>query len=75
MGNRVQLQQVVLNLLQNGMAVMDNWEGALKATTELTEDGGVHVTVSDAGPPVGFTSEIRRFGGNRLISTTYAALD
>ena len=54
---------------------MDNWEGALKATTELTEDGGVHVTVSDAGPPVGFTSEIRRFGGNRLISTTYAALD
>jgi signal transduction histidine kinase len=52
MGDRIQLQQVVLNLLQNGMAVMGNREGALTATTERTADGGVKVAVRDAGPPV-----------------------
>ncbi|MEZ4386360.1 MAG: tetratricopeptide repeat protein [Candidatus Krumholzibacteriia bacterium] len=52
LGDRIQLQQVVLNLLQNGMAVMDGRDGALRVTAERTSDGGVRVAVSDDGPPI-----------------------
>jgi len=52
-GDRIQLQQVVLNLLQNGLAVMaGREEGALTVTAERRTDGGVRVAVSDEGPPV-----------------------
>ena len=51
-GDRIQLQQVVLNLIKNGLAVMDGREGGLTVTTERTADGGVRVDVTDAGPPV-----------------------
>lgn len=51
-GDRIQLQQVLLNLLQNGMAVMADREGALTVTAERRADGGVWVAVSDDGPPV-----------------------
>lgn len=52
MGDRIQLQQVVLNLIQNGMAVMAEREGALTVTAERKTDDGVRVAVSDDGPPV-----------------------
>jgi C4-dicarboxylate-specific signal transduction histidine kinase len=51
-GDRIQLQQVVLNLLQNGIAVMAGREGALTVTAERKSDGSVRVAVSDDGPPV-----------------------
>lgn len=51
-GDRIQLQQVVLNLIKNGLAVMDGREGGLTVTTERTAEGGVRVEVTDAGPPV-----------------------
>jgi len=52
MGDRIHLQQVVLNLLQNGLAAMAGREGALTATAERGADGGVRIAVSDEGPPV-----------------------
>jgi len=51
-GDRIQLQQVVLNLLQNGMAVMIGREGAVTVMAERRPDGGVRVAVSDDGAPV-----------------------
>jgi signal transduction histidine kinase len=51
-GDPRRLQQVVLNLLQNGMAVMADGDGALTVRAERRPDGGVRVAVSDNGPPV-----------------------
>jgi signal transduction histidine kinase len=51
--DRVQLQQVILNLLINGMEAMgDNAdsERPLVVRTECTDTRGVHVSVRDAGP-------------------------
>jgi len=51
-GNRVQLQQVVLNLLLNGMEAMadgDGRERPLVVRTECTEARTVRVSVQDAG--------------------------
>ncbi len=53
LGDRVQLQQVVLNLLLNGMEAMGDGasgERPLVVRTECTEGKGVHVSVVDAGP-------------------------
>jgi signal transduction histidine kinase len=52
-GDRVQLQQVILNLLINGMEAMAESGGderPLVVRTECTEAKGVHVFVQDAGP-------------------------
>ncbi len=51
--DRVQLQQVILNLLINGMEAMGDTVGGerpLVVRTECTEAKGVHVSVRDAGP-------------------------
>ncbi|HSF04691.1 MAG TPA: MASE1 domain-containing protein [Methylomirabilota bacterium] len=52
-GDRVQLQQVILNLLINGMEAMGENGGEerpLVVRTECTEAKGAHVFVQDAGP-------------------------
>jgi C4-dicarboxylate-specific signal transduction histidine kinase len=52
MGDRVQLQQVLLNLLMNGMEAMIDVEPdkrQLSVTTSLTREGHVLVTVRDSG--------------------------
>ncbi len=52
-GDRVQLQQVVLNLIINAIEVMsETSEGRreLLVTTDRTEAGGVLVSVRDSGP-------------------------
>lgn len=51
-GDRVHLQQVLLNLMLNGMdAMADGAKGArtLTVRAETTQDGGVQVSVSDCG--------------------------
>jgi len=68
MGDRIQLQQVVLNLLRNAseaMAAVDDRPRQLLVRTERDGDGGVRVTVRDAG--VG----LDRQGLDRLFDAFY----
>jgi signal transduction histidine kinase len=46
--DRVQLQQVLMNLMLNGMEAMSEGGGELKLSTRL-EGGEVRVSVSDSG--------------------------
>ena len=53
-GDRVQLQQVVLNLILNAVEAMSSVEGTrnLSISTEEEQTGGVRVVVSDSGPGI-----------------------
>src|SRR4029450_8188965 len=54
-GDRVQLQQVVLNLILNAVEAMSSIEGGareLSISTELTQTGNMLVAISDTGPGV-----------------------
>jgi PAS domain S-box-containing protein len=53
--DRVQLQQVLMNLLLNGIEAMKDAKGELTVTSRRTEDGQLLVSVSDSGVglPVG----------------------
>jgi PAS domain S-box-containing protein len=50
-GDRIQLQQVILNLIMNGADAMASVEGtkALLVRSETADDGGVVVSVRDSG--------------------------
>ena len=55
LGDRIQLQQVVLNLLHNGAESMfrhPDGRKRLVLRSSRTDDGAVRVAVRDAGPPV-----------------------
>src|SRR5260370_5442914 len=53
--DRVQLQQVLMNLMLNGIEAMKDTGGELAVTSRRTEDGQLLISVSDAG--VGFPVE------------------
>jgi PAS domain S-box-containing protein len=48
-GDRVQLEQVLLNLMLNGIEAMPDANGNLTITSSLTEDGHLLISVSDTG--------------------------
>ena len=55
MGDRIQLQQVVLNLIRNGSEAMRDAaleRRELVVSTALSAAGTIEVTVSDSGPPL-----------------------
>ena len=68
LGDRVQLQQVILNLLRNGsdaMSTVEDRPRRLLIRTERDEGGQVRLTVQDAG--VGFDPQV----ANRLFDAFY----
>jgi signal transduction histidine kinase len=56
--DRVQLQQVLMNLMLNGIEAMKSSGGELIVTSKQTEDGQVLISVSDSG--VGLPAEGER---------------
>jgi len=55
MADRVQLQQVLMNLMLNGIEAMKDTAGELTIKSELDEDGQLLISVSDTG--VGLPAE------------------
>ena len=49
MADRVQLQQVLMNLMTNGIEAMGDAGGELSIKSQLAEDGQVLISVSDVG--------------------------
>jgi signal transduction histidine kinase len=47
--DRVQLQQVVMNIMLNGIEAMKDTGGELTVTSNMTEDGQLLISVSDLG--------------------------
>jgi len=55
MADRVQVQQVLMNLMVNGIEAMKDTGGELTVTSKRTEDGQLLISVSDSG--IGFPVE------------------
>ena len=53
--DRVQLQQVLMNLMLNGVEAMQDKGGELTVASKSTEDGQLLISVSDTG--IGFSSD------------------
>jgi PAS domain S-box-containing protein len=49
MADRVQLQQVLMNLMLNGIEAMKDTGGVVIVKSELVEDGQIEISVSDTG--------------------------
>jgi signal transduction histidine kinase/ligand-binding sensor domain-containing protein len=60
MADRVQLQQVLMNLMVNGIEAMRDAGGELRIDTQLAEDGQLLISVIDSGVglPTGTADEI-----------------
>ena len=58
--DRVQLQQVLMNLMLNGLEAMEGTGGVLTAKSRLDEDGDIQISIHDTGPglPLGSASRI-----------------
>ena len=48
--DRVQLQQVLMNLMLNGIEAMKETGGVLTVRSQSSEDGQVEISVNDTGP-------------------------
>jgi C4-dicarboxylate-specific signal transduction histidine kinase len=66
-GDRVQLQQVILNLLHNGLDAMVTVNNRPRQLLIRTETAGNHVTVSVQDSGIGFSPEI----GERLFESFF----
>jgi light-regulated signal transduction histidine kinase (bacteriophytochrome) len=51
--DRVQLQQVLMNLMLNGIEVMEESGGVIRVKSQLGEDGQIEISLNDAGPGLG----------------------
>ena len=60
MADRVQLQQVFMNLMLNGIEAMKDTTGELAIRSQLTDEGGILISVSDTGVglPVGDEDQV-----------------
>jgi signal transduction histidine kinase len=60
MADRVQLQQVLMNLMLNGIEAMKDTAGDLSIRSQLSEDGELLISVTDngVGLPAGRADEI-----------------
>jgi PAS domain S-box-containing protein len=58
--DRVQLQQVLMNLMLNGIEAMKDTGGVLMVKSQLREEGQIEISVNDTGPglPVGNADQI-----------------
>ena len=58
--DRVQLQQVLMNLMLNGIEAMKDTGGVLTVKSQLCEDGQIEIAIKDTGPglPVGKADQI-----------------
>jgi PAS domain S-box-containing protein len=58
--DRVQLQQVLMNLMLNGIEAMKDTGGVLTVKSQLREDGQIEIAVKDTGPglPAGKADQI-----------------
>jgi PAS domain S-box-containing protein len=64
LGDRIQIQQVILNLVRNGsdaMGTLDDHPRELLIKTESDEGGGVRLSVKDTGVGFDFQSEEKLF--------------
>ena len=48
--DRVQLQQVLMNLMLNGIEAMNEIDGVITVTSQLSENGQIEISVNDTGP-------------------------
>jgi signal transduction histidine kinase len=58
--DRVQLQQVLMNLMLNGIEAMKDTGGVLTVKSQLDEDGQIQISIHDTGPglPLGKADQI-----------------
>ena len=58
--DRVQLQQVLMNLMLNGIEAIQDTGGAVTVKSQLGEDGQIKISVNDTGPglPLGKADQI-----------------
>jgi signal transduction histidine kinase len=50
MADRVQLQQVLMNLILNGIEAIKDTDGVVTVKSQLGEDGQIEISVDDTGP-------------------------
>jgi PAS domain S-box-containing protein len=60
MADRVQLQQVLMNLMLNAIEAMEDAGGVVTVKSQLGEDGQIEISVNDTGPglPLGKADQI-----------------
>jgi signal transduction histidine kinase len=58
--DRVQLQQLLMNLMLNGIEAMKDTGGVLTVNSQVREDGQIEISVNDTGPglPLGKADQI-----------------
>jgi PAS domain S-box-containing protein len=60
LADRVQIQQVLMNLMLNGIEAIKDTEGVVTVKSQLGEDGQIEISVNDTGPglPLGKADQI-----------------